>query len=226
MKNKNHNILYRTVAKIMNAYVERNFQIVLNLIILGGFIIWDVIWSIILDDPQKKLTEGLLLFIVVMFVNLGFYCFVNCLIYGGEDFSLDSENKENKSSSKKRTVFTDSKQITMEKNYEAAKYCYPVIEEKIEEIDKKLEDGYVFSGMITGKWENTYKQEIFGLMRSEYEISDENQQKILRLLDRMNNNMVNQKEKEAELQVEVNIEAMERIADMDLVDNSDFLVTK
>ena len=80
--------------------------------------------------------------------------------------------------------------------------------------------------MITGKWENTYKQEIFGLMRSEYEISDENQQKILRLLDRMNNNMVNQKEKEAELQVEVNIEAMERIADMDLVDNSDFLVTK
>lgn len=34
--------------------------------------------------------------------------------------------------------------------------------------------------------------------------------------------MVNQKEKEAELQAEVNVEAMERMADMDLADGSDF----
>ncbi len=105
-------------------------------------------------------------------------------------------------------------------------YTYPEIEEKIEEIDKKLAEEYVFFGMKKEKWENTYKQEIFGLMRSEYEISDENQQKILRLLDRMNNNMVNQKEKEAELQAEVNIEAMERMADIDLVNECDFLIKK
>lgn len=39
---------------------------------------------------------------------------------------------------------------------------------------------------------------------------------------RLRKNIVNQKEKEAELQAEVNVEAMERMADMDLADGSDF----
>lgn len=34
--------------------------------------------------------------------------------------------------------------------------------------------------------------------------------------------MVNKKEKDVELQDEINIEAMERMADMDLADGSDF----
>ena len=43
-----------------------------------------------------------------------------------------------------------------------------------------------------------------------------------RYIKRLENNMVNKKEKEADFQAGVNIEAMERMADMDLTDGGDF----
>lgn len=43
-----------------------------------------------------------------------------------------------------------------------------------------------------------------------------------RYIKRLENNMVNKKEKEADFQAGVNIDAMEWMADMDLTDGSDF----
>lgn len=43
-----------------------------------------------------------------------------------------------------------------------------------------------------------------------------------RYIKRLENNMVNKKEKEADFQAVVNIDAMEWMADMDLTDGGDF----
>lgn len=43
-----------------------------------------------------------------------------------------------------------------------------------------------------------------------------------RYIKRLENNMVNKKEKEADFQAGVNIDAMEWMADMDLTDGGDF----
>ena len=104
--------------------------------------------------------------------------------------------------------------------------AYPEIKEKIREIDEKLEDGYVFSGITVDRWETAYKQEILDLISTEYDISEENQQKIMNLLKRLKESLINKKEKEFEFQTEVNIDAMERIADMDLADDGSFSMKK
>ena len=216
-QNKIKNILYRVMAKIWDTFSDGEFFTLTEIIISVVFSVVIVIIALVLNNPWNKIPIVFVLFVLFAFADMGIYLATNRW-----DFTFEDEDNGSDPISNNETYFTDTQDTAIEKICETTKYYYPEIEEKIKKIDNKLEDGYVFSDMKTKKWETAYKQEILDLMRSQYKISDKNQQRILKLLKRLKKNMVNKKEKEADFQAGVNIEAMERMADMDLTDGGDF----
>ena len=202
-KNKIKNILHRGFVIIMREYDQYSLGNTLEAIAFTIAVCFVLIEALFFNS-YKGAIIATILFLVFTIANI-------TLIKLAEEFCWMGG-------------FFTKAQYLQEVNFEAVegkqgtdRYYYPEIEEKIKKIDNKLEDGYVFSDMKTEKWKTAYKQEILDLMRSQYKISDENQQRILKLLKRLKKNMVNKKEKEADFQAGVNIEAMERMADMDLV---------
>ena len=212
MKNKNHNILNRAFTKIFDTCKDVDSFGLIEGFLVTAMLTAMAIIIVVSNDPLPKIWIAFILYVILAVACLGFF-----LVANRKYFTFVDEDNESDPILNNETDFTDTQDTAIEKICETTKYYYPEIEEKINKIDKKLEDGYVFSGMITGKWETVYKQEILDLMRSQYKISDENQQRILKLLKRLKKNMINKKEKEADFQAGVNIEAMERMADMDLV---------
>lgn len=173
------------MAKIWDTFSDDEFFTLTEIIILVVFLVVVVIISLVLNNPWNKIPIVLVLFVLFAFADLGIYLATNRW-----DFTFVDEDNGSDPISNNETYFTDTQDTVVEKICETTKYHYPEIEEKIKKIDNKLEDGYVFSDMKTEKWETAYKQEILDLMRSQYKISDENQQRILKLLKRLENNMV------------------------------------
>lgn len=207
-QNKIKNILQRVFVIIMREYDQHSLENTLEAIAYIIAVCFVLLEALFLNSYKNALIVTIL-FIAFTIGNIALAELADKFSRMGDFFSKTQCLQEPNFDTHK----TDEK---------TGDYYYPEIEEKIEKIDQKLECGYVFSDMKTEKWETAYKQEILDLMRSQYKISDENQQKILKLLKRLKKNMVNKKEKEADFQAGVNIEAMERMADMDLADGSDF----
>lgn len=218
-QNKIKNILYRVMAKIWDTFSDGEFFTLTEIIISVVFSVVIVIIALVLNNPLNKIPIVFVLFVLFAFADMGIYLATNRW-----DFTFEDEDNGSDPISNNETYFTDTQDTAIEKICETTKYYYPEIEEKIKKIDNKLEDGYVFSDMKTEKWKTAYKQEILDLMRSQYKISDENQQRILKLLQRLNDSLINKKELYADFETEVNISALEKIADLDLVGSNNFRI--
>lgn len=98
-------------------------------------------------------------------------------------------------------------------------YTYPMIEKMMDEIDGKIKDGYTFSTIPNEKWNNVYKTEIKKLITTDYEISKEEETRIMEILKTLHDDLVNTRKNAVQMQNEISIETMERLLSMDGMKN-------
>lgn len=124
---------------------------------------------------------------------------------------------------------TDEKQMQEEKMEEIKKekivftkkceYTYPIIEKMMDEIDEKIKEEYTFSTIPNEKWNNVYKAEITKLMTADYEISKEEETRIMEILKTLHDDLVNTRKNAVQMQNDISIETMERLLFMDGMKN-------
>ena len=98
-------------------------------------------------------------------------------------------------------------------------YTYPIIEKMMDEIDGKIKDGYTFSTIPNEKWNNVYKAEITKLITADYEISKEEETRIMEILKTLYDDLVNTRKNAVQIQNDISIETMERLLSMDGLKN-------
>lgn len=98
-------------------------------------------------------------------------------------------------------------------------YTYPIIEKMMDEIDGKIKDGYTFSTIPNEKWNNVYKAEITKLITADYEISKEEETRIMKILKTLYDDLVNTRKNSVQIQNDISIETMERLLSMDGLKN-------
>lgn len=94
-----------------------------------------------------------------------------------------------------------------------------MIEKMMDEIDGKIKDGYTFSTIPNEKWNNVYKTEIKKLITTDYEISKEEETRIMEILKTLHDDLVNTRKNAVQMQNEISIETMERLLSMDGMKN-------
>ena len=112
--------------------------------------------------------------------------------------------------------------LTVEKTEEKTpiiKHHYPTITKLMDEIESEIQKGYTFSTISMDKWKTVYKKEILDCIDSDYRMSQENQQKIEKILETLKTDLENTEEKREELQREVSIETLENLLKMDGIKN-------
>ena len=112
--------------------------------------------------------------------------------------------------------------LTVEKTEEKTpiiKHHYPTITKLMDEIENKIQKGYTFSTISMDKWNTVYKKEILDCIDSDYQMSQENQQKIEKILETLKTDLENTEEKREELQREISIETLENLLKMDGIKN-------
>lgn len=98
-------------------------------------------------------------------------------------------------------------------------YTYPIIEKMMDEIDGKIKEGYTFSTIPNEKWNNVYKAEITKLITADYEISKEEETRIMEILKTLYDDLVNTRKNAVQIQNDISIETMERLLSMDGLKN-------
>lgn len=98
-------------------------------------------------------------------------------------------------------------------------YTYPIIEKMMDEIDGKIKEGYTFSTIPNEKWNNVYKAEIKKLITADYEISKEEETRIMEILKTLYDDLVNTRKNAVQIQNDISIETMERLLSMDGLKN-------
>lgn len=98
-------------------------------------------------------------------------------------------------------------------------YTYPIIEKMMDEIDGKIKEGYTFSTIPNEKWNNVYKAEITKLITADYEISKEEETRIMEILKTLYDDLVNTRKNAVQIQNDISIETMERLLSMDGLTN-------
>lgn len=89
----------------------------------------------------------------------------------------------------------------------------------ISEIDVLIQKGYVFESISIDRYKDGYRKECLDILSSKYEISQEQETKILTILQTLRDNMYDKKEKQHTLDTDVSIKAMEELLKYDGVIN-------
>ena len=89
----------------------------------------------------------------------------------------------------------------------------------ISEIDMQIQKGYVFESISIDRYKDGYRKECLDILSSKYEISNEQEAKILTILQTLRDNMYDKKEKQHTLDTDVSIKAMEELLKYDGVIN-------
>lgn len=88
------------------------------------------------------------------------------------------------------------------------------------EINDKLEKGYVFENISIDRYNDGYRKECMDILSSPYNMSQEQETKILTILQTLRDNMYNKKEKQHTLDTDVSIKAMEELLKYDGIINN------
>ena len=85
----------------------------------------------------------------------------------------------------------------------------------IYEIDTKLKQGYVFKNISLDKYTNVYRKICMEMISSKYQLSSINQEKILNILQILNNNMYDKQEKQYSENTDLDIQVLTDLIKMD-----------
>lgn len=85
----------------------------------------------------------------------------------------------------------------------------------ISNIDFKLNNGFLFHSISIDKWNDIYKKEILNIIDSKYELDIKMEQRILNILQSLNNDLYDKEKLQNELNTEISIEALETLSKMD-----------
>ena len=107
----------------------------------------------------------------------------------------------------------ENKQINLERLKTTA------IGKLISDIDVLIQKGYVFKNISIDRYKDGYRKECLDILSSKYEISNEQEAKILTILQTLRDNMYDKKEKQHTLDTDVSIKAMEELLKYDGVIN-------
>ena len=90
----------------------------------------------------------------------------------------------------------------------------------ISEIDTNIQKGYVFENISIDRYKDGYRKECMDILSSQYKMSQEQETKILTILQTLRDNMYDKKEKQHTLDTDVSIKAMEDLLKYDGIINN------
>ena len=90
----------------------------------------------------------------------------------------------------------------------------------ISEIDTQIQKGYVFENISIDRYKDGYRKECMDILSSPYNMSQEQETKILTILQTLRDNMYDKKEKQHTLDTDVSIKAMEELLKYDGIINN------
>ena len=90
----------------------------------------------------------------------------------------------------------------------------------ISEIDVLLQKGYVFENISIDRYKDGYRKDCMDIISSQYNMSQEQETKILTILQTLRDNMYDKKEKQHTLDTDVSIKAMEELLKYDGIINN------
>ena len=90
----------------------------------------------------------------------------------------------------------------------------------ISEIDTNIQKGYVFESISIDRYKDGYRKECMDILSSPYNMSQEQETKILTILQTLRDNMYDKKEKQHTLDTDVSIKAMEELLKYDGIINN------
>lgn len=90
----------------------------------------------------------------------------------------------------------------------------------ISEIDVLIQKGYVFENISINRYKDVYRKECMNILSSPYNMSQEQETKILTILQTLRDNMYDKKEKQHTLDTDVSIKTMEELLKYDGIINN------
>ena len=81
----------------------------------------------------------------------------------------------------------------------------------ISNIDFKLNNGFLFHSISIDKWNDIYKKEILNIIDSKYELDIKMEQRILNILQSLNNDLYNREKFQNELIFQKTVKNLKRI---------------
>lgn len=91
------------------------------------------------------------------------------------------------------------------------------IQNQIDKIEDKLKKGFKFECISFERWKN-YKQEILKLLNSDFELTLEQENEIIQILKKLEENMLDQKKINDKLQKDTTIQALKNMLKLDGID--------
>lgn len=187
---------------VILAMLKANMQIVLTvLFVIGAFIFVLDSFSIIKSIVYKK-------------------CKNTPKVYTCCCCSLE----ENVQESKHETIATETIPTNTLSHTKKVNHYYDFLRDKIESIDKQLEQSYTFSCISEEQWK-TEKKEITKLLDTRYWISQEEETKIIYFLKTLEEDLKKVRKDVETMQTETAIDVMEQLLTIDGLKN-DFKMVK
>ena len=118
-------------------------------------------------------------------------------------------------------IYKESKNI-IKKEETLINRNYQKIIMMIDNIDERLENGFVFSTISVDKWRNFYRQEILAKLNSKYELDETDKEQIVEILEKLRKSMYDKNKKDDSLEKYASITAMKEMLKLDGIDNQDF----
>ena len=91
------------------------------------------------------------------------------------------------------------------------------IQNQIDKIEDKVKKGFKFECISFERWEN-YKQEILELLSSDFELTIEQENDIIQILKKLEENMLDQKKLNDKLKKDTTIQALKNMLKLDGID--------
>ena len=92
------------------------------------------------------------------------------------------------------------------------------ISRKIQEIDQKLDNGYVFKTISINRYKDGYKKECLNMLNLNETLTEKEKTAIMEILEKLENDLINVKNSEQSLQKEITIKAMQDLLKFDGID--------
>lgn len=89
---------------------------------------------------------------------------------------------------------------------------------KIQEIDQKLDNGYVFKTISINRYKDGYKKECLNMLNLHETLTEKEEKDIMEILEKLENDLINVKNAEQSLQKEITIKAMQDLLKFDGID--------
>lgn len=106
--------------------------------------------------------------------------------------------------------------IAQNKHSQTLQDC--AISRKIQEIDQKLDNGYVFKTISINRYKDGYKKECLNMLNLHETLTEKEETAIMEILKKLENDLINVKNAEQSLQKEITIKAMQDLLKFDGID--------